>query len=87
MTLLLEFIGAILILVPFALLQAGRTTSRARSYLWLNLVGAVILTWVGWVEHQWGFVLVQFVWAVVAAWALSPWRRQPRPSAARTDQA
>ncbi len=76
MILLLEFIGAIVILVPFALLQSGRMSSHAPAYLWLNLIGSVVLTFVAVVEEQWGFVLIQVVWAVVAAWGLSPWRRK-----------
>ena len=70
MTLLLEFIGAIAILVPFSLLQAGRTTPRAASYLWLNLLGSLLLVYVAWIERQWGFVILQAVWALVAAWGL-----------------
>ena len=76
MILVLELIGAIVILVPFALLQIGRMTSHAPAYLWPNLIGSVVLTFVAFVEEQWGFVLVQVVWAVVAAWGLSPWRRK-----------
>ena len=73
--LIIEVIGAIILLVPFALLQAGRMSSHDAMYLWLNLIGSIVLTWVAWVEQQWGFVLIQVVWAVVAAWGLTPWRR------------
>lgn len=75
MILILEFIGAIVILVPFALVLTDRLSSHAAPYLWMNLIGSVILTYVAWVEHQWGFVLIQVVWAIVAALGLSPWRR------------
>lgn len=87
MILILEFIGAIVILVPFALLQSGRTSSHAAFYLWLNLIGSIVLTFVAWVEHQWGFVLIQIVWAVVAAWGLAPWRRVTPPTTGREDPA
>lgn len=83
MILILEFIGAVVILVPFALLQTRRTSPHAPSYLWPNLLGAGLLTVVAWLEQQWGFVLVQVVWAAVAAWGLSSRRRRPE---APTDQ-
>lgn len=70
MTLALEFVGAVLILIPFVLLQAGRLSPHASGYLWLNLVGSAVLTVVALIEQQWGFVLVQAVWSVVAAWGL-----------------
>lgn len=67
MTLLLEFAGAIIILIPFALSLVRRMSTRSAAYLWLNLVGSALLSWVAWVGSQWGFVLVQIVWALVAA--------------------
>lgn len=86
MILLVEVIGAIIILVPFALLQAGRTSSHGATYLWLNLIGSAVLTVVAWIEHQWGFVLVQAVWTVAAAWGLSPWRRATSTATSPEDQ-
>jgi hypothetical protein len=78
MTLIIEFMGAILILVPFALLQAGRTSPHSPFYLWLNLIGSGMLAVVAWVGQQWGFVLVQVAWTVAAGWGLSPRRRRAR---------
>ncbi len=79
MILIVEVIGAIVILIPFALLQAGRMSSPSAAYLWPNLIGSIVLTSVAWVERQWGFVLVQVVWAIAAAWGLSR-RRRDRPT-------
>lgn len=70
MSLALQFAGALGILVPFALLQAGRLSRRAVAYLVLNLVGSGVLAWIAWAEGQWGFVLIEAVWALAAAWAL-----------------
>ena len=81
MILALEFTGAILILVPFAMLQARRMSPHSTAYLWLNLIGSVVLAYVAWSERQWGFLLIQVVWALVAAWGLSPWRRARPPEA------
>ncbi len=70
MYLAIQFIGAIAILVPFALLLLGRMGRQDRAYLWLNLGGSVLLTADAWLEQQWGFVLLQAVWAAVSAWGL-----------------
>lgn len=70
MPLAIQFLGAILILLPFALLLAGRMGRQDAAYLWLNLVGAGMLTADALLARQWGFVLLQAVWALVAALGL-----------------
>jgi hypothetical protein len=72
-----QFVGALGILVPFALLQFRRTTAHSWLYLSLNLAGAAILTWLAVVESQWGFVILQGVWALAAAAGLAR-RASPR---------
>lgn len=62
----IQFVGALTILVPFALLQLRRTTTTSWLYLWLNLVGAAILVWAAWVGAQWGFVILESVWGLAA---------------------
>lgn len=62
----LQFIGALAILVPFALLQLGRTTTRSWRYLLGNFTGAGLLTVLALVESQWGFVILQGVWTLAA---------------------
>jgi len=51
-------------------------TPQARSYLVLNLVGASVLAVDAYAERQWGFLLLEGSWAVIAAWALA--RIEPR---------
>lgn len=68
--LVLQFVGALGILMPFALLQLGRISQHGYLYLGLNLVGAAILTAVAYLDGQWGFVILQAVWALVAAWGI-----------------
>lgn len=68
--LLLQFIGALGILIPFALFQLGSLSQHGYTYLGLNLVGAAILTVVAVLDGQWGFVILQGVWAMAAAWGI-----------------
>ena len=71
MPIVVQFIGAFALLVPFALLQAGVLGRRTWSYLALNLAGPALLTVDAFVGRQWGFVLLQGVWALVAAWGMA----------------
>lgn len=66
MDVLPQFIGALAILVPFALLQLRRTTTQSWLYLSLNFIGAAILAWTAWAGAQWGFVILEGVWALAA---------------------
>jgi membrane-bound ClpP family serine protease len=70
MPLLVQFIGALAVLVPFVLLQAGILGERSWLYLALNLFGSALLTADALVDSQWGFVMLQGVWALVAAWGM-----------------
>ena len=79
---LLQIVGALLILAPFAALQFGRTSSHAPVYLWPNLVGSALLAYLAVVEEQWGFLLLEAVWAMVAAWGLLRPGPAPDPAGA-----
>jgi hypothetical protein len=68
--LVLEVAGAILILVAFALAQFRSLDRHGSLYLVLNLVGAALLASSAAVHRQWGFLLLQTVWAIVALWGL-----------------
>ena len=73
---ILQILGALLILVPFAGLQLGRLEATSTSYLLLNLVGSALLAVLALGGAQWGFLLLEACWALVAAWGLrSRWRR------------
>jgi hypothetical protein len=67
---LVQVVGAILILVAFAASQLGAMDQHSRSYLALNLVGSLILAVLAWIERQWGFLLLETVWAIVSLWGL-----------------
>ena len=77
-----QIAGAILILVAFAALQRGLMTPRGRLYLVLNLAGSLILTVVALEDSDWGFFLLEAVWAVVSLTALIGVLRGRPPAAA-----
>ena len=58
--------GALLILLPFAASQVGRLSVRTIAYQLPNLVGSATLTTVAVLERQYGFILLEGVWAVMS---------------------
>jgi hypothetical protein len=79
---IVQIVGAILILVAFMAAQFGWTSPQSLWYLVLNLVGSVVLTWLAWHERQYGFLLLEAVWALVSAWGLIQLHRGRPPAAA-----
>jgi hypothetical protein len=67
---LVQLVGAAMILVAFAAAQVGALDQRSYPYLSLNLAGAVALTWAAFVAAQWGFFVLETVWALVSGWGL-----------------
>lgn len=73
----IQVVGAMLILVAFTAVQLERMRPDSRLYLGLNLVGSAVLTVLAFLGSQWGFVLLESVWAVVSAWGLVAALRVP----------
>lgn len=63
----ISLISALLILLPFALNQMGRMQTTARSYLAMNLIGSAALTGIAVGDRQYGFILLEGVWALMSA--------------------
>ncbi len=78
---ILQIAGAILILIAFGALQRGAMSPHSRLYLWLNFAGSVILTGVALHGSDWGFLLLEVVWAAVSLWGLTQLARGRTPSA------
>ena len=66
----IQVIGALLILAAFAAAQFAVLSPHSRTYLVLNLVGSTILAVDAGRGRQWGFLLLEGVWALVSAWGL-----------------
>lgn len=65
-----QIVGALLILAAFTAVQLQRMRPDSRLYLALNLAGSAILAVLAVIAAQWGFVLLEGVWAIVSAWGL-----------------
>jgi len=78
---ILSIVGALLILVPFAGSQMGRLSTQTLAYQLMNLAGSAGLTAVAVVERQYGFILLEGIWAMVSLAGLVRVlkRQHPRP--------
>jgi hypothetical protein len=73
-----QVLGSLLVLAAFAAAQRGWLSTHSPSYLALNLVGASVLALLAAQEHQLGFLLLEFSWALVAGYSLVAGRRRSR---------
>lgn len=67
---LLQVLGALLILAAYGAAQFGLLDQRSYAYIALNLLGSALLAVLAFVERQWGFVLLEAVWAAISLWSL-----------------
>lgn len=66
----LQLIGALMVLGGFALLQFRVLGQYSYPYLLLNIVGSALLALLAAQGYQWGFLLLEGGWALVALWGL-----------------
>jgi hypothetical protein len=66
----LQILGAVAVLIPFVAVQLGRLEPTAKAYLWFNLIGSGLLAGLALHDSDWGFLLLEGVWALVAGWSL-----------------
>ena len=61
-----QIIGSMLVLAAFVATQRGWLRQRSTLYLLLNFAGSAVLSVAAVVGGQWGFLLLEGVWALVS---------------------
>jgi len=82
MHVVVQLAGSLVILVPFVLVQLKRLSPEKRAYLTANLVGSAALAVDAALDAQWGFLLLEGVWAIVSAVGLIRTFRRRRSASA-----
>jgi uncharacterized membrane protein len=66
----LSVVGAVMVLLAYAMIQTGVWRELDTSYLALNIIGSLLLGIVAVIEKQAGFVLLEFSWAGLGVWGV-----------------
>jgi hypothetical protein len=67
---LLQIAGALGVLTAFVGVQLGMLRPTSYPSLLLNLGGSALLAVLAFADDQWGFLLLEGVWALVSAYGL-----------------
>lgn len=73
-----QIIGAVLVLTAFVVTQNGMGSPDSIYVLVLNTVGAGILAYLALVDSQWGFLVLEGVWSLLAGYNLLKALRRQR---------
>ncbi|PJI93424.1 CBU_0592 family membrane protein [Luteimicrobium subarcticum] len=65
-----QIVGSLLILSAFVGSLLGRIDASGYRYLVVNAVGSAILTVTAIISREWGFIMLEGVWAVVSVYTI-----------------
>ncbi|MDH2416192.1 hypothetical protein [Nocardioides sp. CER19] len=65
-----QIAGSLLILVAFIAALSGRLTQSSYRYLAANALGSSALAATAVAGHEWGFILLESVWALVSSYSI-----------------
>ena len=66
MSMVIQFIGSVLLLAGFAFAQWGIINQKSMAYLFVNAIGSGLLAIDAIIEQQWGFLLLEGSWSVIS---------------------
>ena len=78
-----QIVGSLLILAAFVGSVTGRFAQTGTGYLLANAVGSAVLTVTAVISREWGFLLLEGVWAFVSLARLLQASRRNRRDAGR----
>ncbi len=76
---IISIVGSLLILAAYIAAQFKLLDATTLLYKVLNLVGSAILATIALIEQQWGFLLLEGVWAIISVWTTYRVLRSPKP--------
>ena len=63
---ILSLVGALLVLLAYGLINAGRLRATDLAYVAMNFFGSALLTWVAVVDRRLGFIILEAAWALMS---------------------
>jgi len=79
---IVSVLGALAILGAYIANQLRFIGPSNMSYSVMNFIGSTILTVIAVIEVQWGFILLEGVWALMSLWGIITLLRGGTPSGA-----
>jgi hypothetical protein len=67
---IVSVLGALAILGAYVANQFRLIGPSDMSYSVMNFIGSAVLTMIAVIEVQWGFILLEGVWAIVSLWGI-----------------
>ncbi|HVW41269.1 MAG TPA: hypothetical protein VHC18_07960 [Amycolatopsis sp.] len=65
-----QIVGSLLILAAFVAASSGRINQHSYRYLIANAVGSGVLTVTAVLSLEWGFILLEGIWALVSVYSI-----------------